>query len=93
MAAGLVKGEGFAVDASIIKADASRQRGVAGDEVDWNDPKLSSRAVREYLEALDEERWLRLFPRKFRSLILSPVGQQRQVARPFCLLHELPDRH
>ena len=55
MAAGLVKGEGFAVDASIIKADASRQRGVAGDEVDWNDPKLSSRAVREYLEALDEE--------------------------------------
>ena len=35
MAAGLVKGEGFAVDASIIKADASRQRGVAGDEVDW----------------------------------------------------------
>ena len=34
MAAGLVKGEGFAVDASIIKADASRQRGVAGDEVD-----------------------------------------------------------
>ncbi len=55
MAAGLVKGEGFAVDASIIKADASRQRGTAGDEVDWNDPKLSSRAVREYLEALDEE--------------------------------------
>jgi hypothetical protein len=32
MDAGLVKGEGFAVDASIIKADASRQRGVSGDE-------------------------------------------------------------
>src|SRR3990172_4816857 len=29
MNAGLVKGEGFAVDASIIKADASRQRGVS----------------------------------------------------------------
>ncbi|MGF6708525.1 transposase [Pseudomonas frederiksbergensis] len=28
MDAGLVKGEGSAVDASIIKADASRQRGV-----------------------------------------------------------------
>ena len=83
MAAGLVKGEGFAVDASIIKADASRQRGVAGDEVDWNDPKLSSRAVREYLEALDEEALAEALPRKFRSLILSPVGQQRQVARPF----------
>ena len=32
MDAGLVKGEGFAVDASIIKADASRQRGVPGNE-------------------------------------------------------------
>ena len=56
MDAGLVKGEGFAVDASIIIADASRQRGVPGDEpVNWSDPALSTRAVREYLEALDEE--------------------------------------
>ncbi|ASL29117.1 transposase [Azotobacter chroococcum] len=56
MTAGLVKGEGFAVDASIIKADASRQRGVAGDEaINWGDPALSTRAVREYLEALDDE--------------------------------------
>ena len=56
MDAGLVKGEGFAVDASIIKADASRQRGIPGDEqVNWSDPALSTRAVREYLEALDAE--------------------------------------
>jgi hypothetical protein len=56
MGAGLVKGEGFAVDASVIKADASRQRGVPGDnEINWRDPALSTRAVREYLEALDEE--------------------------------------
>lgn len=54
--AGLVKGEGFAVDARIIKADAGRQCGVPGDEqVNWSDPALSTRAVREYLEALDEE--------------------------------------
>ncbi|HEJ4639097.1 TPA: transposase, partial [Pseudomonas aeruginosa] len=64
MAAGLVKGEGFAVDASIIKADASRQRGVAGDEVDWRDPTLSNRAVREYLEALDEEALAEALPKK-----------------------------
>lgn len=32
MDAGLGKGEGFAVDASVIKADASWQRGVPGDE-------------------------------------------------------------
>ncbi|RMP64297.1 hypothetical protein ALQ18_100564 [Pseudomonas marginalis pv. marginalis] len=56
MDAGLVKCQGFAVDASIIKADASRQRGVPGDEsVNWSDPALSTSAVRECLEGLDEE--------------------------------------
>lgn len=66
MDAGLVKGEGFAVDASIIKADASRQRGVpAGDgEVNWSDPTLSTRAVREYLEALDEEALAEALPKR-----------------------------
>jgi transposase len=56
MAEGLVRGEGFAIDASIIKADANRRRGVpAAEGVDWNDPKLASRAVHEYLQALDKE--------------------------------------
>jgi transposase len=32
MAEGLVAGEGFAVDASMIKADANRKRGVTGSE-------------------------------------------------------------
>jgi len=64
MAAGLVKGEGFAVDASVIKADASKQRGVARDEVDWSNPALSSRAVREYLEALDDEAQAETQPKK-----------------------------
>ncbi|MEN8820038.1 MAG: IS1182 family transposase [Abyssibacter sp.] len=55
MQAGLVKGEGFAVDASLIPADASRQRGVPGAEpIDWGVPEKRSRAVREYLEALDD---------------------------------------
>src|SRR5271167_3532717 len=65
MDAGLVKGEGFAVDASIIKADASRQRGVPGDEeINWRDPSLSTRAVREYLEALDEEALAEALPKR-----------------------------
>jgi transposase len=56
MAAGLVKGEGFAVDASVVAADANRQRGVSSEEtVDWTQPGRSTRAVREYLEALDAE--------------------------------------
>jgi transposase len=56
MAAGLVKGEGFAVDASIVAADASRQYIVqAGEHSNWPNPEINSRAVREYLEALDGE--------------------------------------
>lgn len=55
MTEGLVKGEGFATDASIIKADAQRQRRVeCGETVDWGDPKQASRPVREYLAALEE---------------------------------------
>ncbi len=37
MTAGLVGGEGFAVDASVIEADASRFQRVEGSEVDWTD--------------------------------------------------------
>lgn len=51
---GLVKGEGFSVDASVIEADASRYHGLAPDEIDWSTVEKPSRAVREYLEALDE---------------------------------------
>ena len=55
MAEGLVKGEGFAIDASIIKADASRLSAVAGTQpVDWGHVAGQSRAVREYLRGLEE---------------------------------------
>lgn len=52
MAEGLVGGDGFAVDASLIKADANRQRGVEGSR--GLAPYLSSRAIDEYLAALDD---------------------------------------
>jgi transposase len=52
---GLVRGEGFAADASIVKADAQRQRGVAREEAtNWGDPNEASRPVREYLRGLQE---------------------------------------
>jgi len=51
---GLIKGEGFATDASYIKADASRQRMVDGP-VDWQPSPTQSRAVKEYLDALDND--------------------------------------
>lgn len=54
MAEGLVGGEGFAVDASTIKADANRTRGRPGSEdIDWSKNHRPSRAVREYLAALE----------------------------------------
>lgn len=57
MAEGLVLGEGFAVDASVIKADANRARGVPGNaNIDWEPAGKLSRAVREYLAALDGSR-------------------------------------
>jgi transposase len=51
---GLVGGEGFAIDASLVKADANRQRGVPGAEANWPDRQSISRPVREYLAALDQ---------------------------------------
>jgi transposase len=56
MKEGLVGGEGFAVDASLIEADANRSRSMAREEAeDLRDPRHASRAVREYLAALDAQ--------------------------------------
>jgi transposase len=55
MDAGLVKGEGFAVDASVMEADASRYHGVKPEEADWSAPERQTRAVAEFLGALDDE--------------------------------------
>jgi len=52
MLEGLVGGEGFAVDASLIKADANRQRSVPGSE--GLPPDAANHAVREYLAVLDD---------------------------------------
>jgi transposase len=51
--AGLVGGEGFAVDASVIEADASRYRRVEGAAIEWTQAERTRRPVREYLAALD----------------------------------------
>src|SRR5215211_8687622 len=52
IAEGLVGGEGFAVDGSLIKADASRQKGVEGTA--GLPPESVSRAAQEYLAVLDD---------------------------------------
>jgi transposase len=55
IAAGLVSGEGFAVDASLIVADANKQRSIPGTE--WKKTcagETASRAMKEYLTTLDD---------------------------------------
>jgi hypothetical protein len=52
----LVGGEGFAIDASVIKADANRSRSTAREGAEGlRDPQRATRAVREYPAALDEQ--------------------------------------
>ena len=54
---GLVGGQGFAVDASLISADVQKQN--SSNPEDWAaqevDPNAAPRAVREYLDVLDDE--------------------------------------
>jgi transposase len=55
IAAGLVGGEGFAVDASLIEADANKHRSIPGAEWDKDiDPERAHRAVKEYLSTLND---------------------------------------
>ena len=55
MDAGLVKGEGFAVDASVMEANASRYHGKAPGEIDWSVPERQTRAAAEFLAGLDDD--------------------------------------
>ena len=54
MRAGLVGGEGFAIDASVIEADASSGRKVDGKLTTWAETEKLTRPVQEYLAALDQ---------------------------------------
>ena len=62
IAEGLVGGEGFAIDASVVKADASRDHAIDGKELPQRrlDAAQATRAVREYLAGIDEEASRRL---------------------------------
>src|SRR5271169_2085865 len=55
ISAGLVGGKEFAVDASLIVADANKQRSIPGSEwIKERDPETASRAVKEYMATLDD---------------------------------------
>src|SRR5262250_1140610 len=57
IAVGLVGGEGFSIDASLIRADVDKKKRVPGDQpIAWPKAEEASRAVREYLMVLDAAR-------------------------------------
>jgi hypothetical protein len=77
----LVGGEGFAVDASLIKADANRQKGIEGDK--GLPPETAGRAIDEYLAVLDDAAFgaaTEVTP-KFVSPS-DPAAQGRTAAKP-----------
>ena len=54
ISAGLVGGDAFSVDASLIKADVNKTRRLPGDQpITWPKAEEASHAVREYIAALD----------------------------------------
>ena len=57
IAEGVVRGERFATDASLIEADVNKQNSTAKEDWDINkiNPETAARSVREYLFALDDE--------------------------------------
>jgi transposase len=77
LAEGLVGGEGFATDASVIKADANRQRGVPGAQATWDKTMPLTRPVREYLEALDTSENDQALPK---NISLTDPGSQWTAA-------------
>ena len=57
IAAGLVGGEAFSIDASLIKADVDKKKRIPGDKpFSWPKAEEASHAVRESLVALDAAR-------------------------------------
>jgi hypothetical protein len=81
MTEGLVRGEGFAVDASIVQADANRRRGVPSEtQFDWSNPSLGTRAVNEYLQGLDQDGQIGATPK---NISLTDPGA-RWTAAPGC---------
>ena len=94
MAEGLVRGEGFAIDASVVRADANRQRGVPSEQpIDWSNPGLGTRAVQEYLQGLEQVGQVGATPMNIS--LTDPAA--RWTAAPggpgvLRLLHQLSDR-
>ena len=93
MAEGIVAGQGFAVDASMIRADTNRGNSVRGEQ--GLPPEATGRAVHEYLDAVDDAAFgaATPVPRSSSQTLIPPRAGLLPVAdRRSWLLHQLPDR-
>jgi hypothetical protein len=96
-AAGVVNGEGFAVDASVIEADAGRFQRFEGATIEWSDAQLVRRAVPEYVVPLssanptiDPERPPKALSRTDPAAAWSTRGRHKvMVACSLTRLHQL----
>ena len=82
IAEGLVGGEGFAIDASLIKADANRQKGIEGEK--GLPPEATGRAFQEYLAGLDDAAFgaaTEVGPSSSRRPIRRHAGLERTAGR------------
>ena len=97
IAEGLVGADGFAVDASLIAADANKQRSVPSDE--WKPEEVKDkacRAAREYLATLDDAAFGAASPVTPKFISRSdPAAQWTGAQGPclLCLCHQLSDRY
>lgn len=83
IAEGLVSGQRFAVDASLIEADTNRQN--SSSQAEWTpdaiSPEQAPRAVREYLETLDDAAFGAATPVKPKFTSHSDPASQWTAAR------------
>ncbi|EDM31284.1 Transposase and inactivated derivative [Roseovarius sp. TM1035] len=83
IARGLVGGKGFAVDARLISADVQKKSSSRQDKWDATtiDPNDAPRAVREYLDTLDEEAYSAATPVKPKFTAHADPASQWTAAR------------
>ncbi len=78
MDAGLAKGEGFAVDASVMEADASRYHGKSPGEIYSSLPERQTRAAAEFLRVSRTKIRKPTVSCRRRSLQVTPLSLDRE---------------
>jgi IS5 family transposase len=93
MDAGLIKGEGFAIDASVIEADASRYHGKPPGDIDWSLPERQTRAAAEFLGGLERLSNIVVASQSCKQYRYLPMGAARKKPNPQTVNQRLRQAH